>query len=249
MEPFTIAALASMGVSGIKSLLGAAQGFAASKKMKDLWRQREEYQRPEEINQMVDLYRQRAAISQLPGQDLMEAKLGRTTAKGIRQAERFAPSSTAALGAVQGLHEAEVGAIRDLGIEFARYKAAREAEYAAGLGTAAQYADEEFYYNKQLPWEMKMNEMASMRQTGFQNMWSGLEGMAATAMDFAGTKYAIDAYTNMPIPNMPMSNMSISNRPIPNVYGIGGRGRAPQMPLPQIGNPRWGLGSINTGTY
>jgi hypothetical protein len=198
MEPITTALLIGSAVKGAvglaKGIFGASQASKARKEQKSLWDNRPTYERPEEVNEMLDLYRQSAARTQLPGQDLMEEKIGSATAFGARSAERFAPSSTAALGAVTDLYGREQNAVRDLGIQFAQYKAAQEAQLARGLQVGAQYSDQEFQYNKQQPWDIRMNEASSQRQAGAANFWEGLQGVGSAAMDFVGTKYAANAF-------------------------------------------------------
>ena len=34
-----------------------------------------------------------------------------------------------------------------------------------------------------------MNELQGQKQAGASNLWSGISGMASTAMDYAGTSY------------------------------------------------------------
>lgn len=191
------AALVSGGISAVKGIIGAIQGFGANKKIKDQWANRPTYKKPEAIDSMIDIYRKAASRSQLPGQDLIEGKLGRTTSKSLRYAEKYAPSSAALLESARSANEAEINAIRDLGIEFAQYRDAAEQRLAAGKAVEAQYEDQEFYYNKALPWETRMNEFQSRKQAGFQNMWSGVSGAASTFMDFAGTKYYSDTLKSL----------------------------------------------------
>ena len=187
------AALISGGISAVKGIIGGIQSLGARKKQKELWNSRPTYERPDEANEMLDLYRKQAARTELPGQKLMENKFGATTASGIRQVNKAASSSTSALSAITDIYGKEQEAVRDLGIQFAQYKAMQEQNLAQGLGQAAQYSDQEFQYNKQQPWDIKMNEASSRQQAGAANLWGGIEGMGSAALDFAGTKYAIDA--------------------------------------------------------
>ena len=182
------AALISAGISGAKAIFGGIQGLSANKKIKDLRKNRPTYTRPKEVDEMLDVYRRSANRSQLPGQDLMENKLGQATARGVRQVGKYASSSAGALGAVTDIYGKEQDAIRDLGIQFAQYKDAAERQYAAGLGQSAQYSDREFELNKMRPWGTRMNELQSNKQAGADNFWGGVSGLASTALDFAGTK-------------------------------------------------------------
>ena len=197
MDPLTIGALVSGGVSLVKGIFGGAQGLSANKKINNLRSNRPTYTRPDEVNQMMDVYRKAAGRSQLPGQDLMEEKLGRSTAAGVRQVGKYASSSSSALGAITDIYGKEQDAIRDLGIQFASYKDAAERQLAVGYGQAAQYSDREFEINKMRPWETRMNELQSQKQAGAENFWGGVTGAASTALDFAGTKYFSDTMAGM----------------------------------------------------
>ena len=184
-----IGGAASVATNTAKGIFGGIQARKAKKGMEKMWKNRPTYERPQEAREMLDLYRQQAARTELPGQGLIEDKLGARTAAGARQVQKTASSSASALGAITDIYGREQDAVRDLGIEFAKYKSAQEAQLAQGLGQAAQYSDQEFQYNKQQPWDIKMNEFTSQRQAGAENMWSGISGIASTAADFAGTAY------------------------------------------------------------
>ena len=193
MSVLGAAALISAGISGAKAIFGGIQSLSANRKQKKLWDKRPTYERPEEANEMLDLYRQNAAASELPGQGLIEDKLGGVTARGVRQVGKAASSSASALSAITDIYGKEQDAVRDLGIQFAQYKAMQQDKLAQGLGQAAQYSDQEFMYNKQQPWDIKMNELSSKKQAGAANMWGGIEGVGAAATDYMGTKYALNA--------------------------------------------------------
>jgi hypothetical protein len=197
MSLLATAALISAGVSGAKAIFGGVQGLSANKKIKEQRANRPVYTRPNEVGQMMDIYRKQAGRSELPGQGLMEEKLGRSTAAGVRQVGKFASSSAGALGAITDIYGKEQDAIRDLGIQFAQYKDAAERQLASGYGQSAQYSDREFEINKMRPWETRMNELQSNKQAGAENFWGGVSGVASTALDFAGTKYYGDTLKSL----------------------------------------------------
>lgn len=183
--------LISGGVNLAKGIFGAIQAGRASKELKNL--KAPTYERPEEIGDLLKLYQERANISQLPGQDAMESRMDANTASSIGAAERVAPSSVAALGAVTDVYGKKQDAIRDLAVTFANYKAQRQGELGGALQTSAEYSDKEFEMNKWLPYQVKMNELTSQKQAGFENLFGGVEGMASTATNLFGTQAYLDA--------------------------------------------------------
>jgi hypothetical protein len=182
--------LISGGINLAKGIFGGIQAARATKELKKL--KAPTYERPEEIGDLVKLYQERANISQLPGQEAMESRMDANTASSIGAAERVAPSSVAALGAVTDIYGKKQDAIRDLAVTFANYKAQRQGELGGALQTAAGYSDKEFEMNKWLPYQVKMNELMSQKQAGIENLFGGAEGIGATANNLMGTQSYLD---------------------------------------------------------
>ena len=111
-----LGALAAAGIgAGIQGLMGLGRGIVggiqslrANKALKNF--KFPEYTMPSELENMLSLYQQRAAANELPGQSLMENKLGAQTAFGQRAAEKYAGTSGQALGAVTGLYGQQMNA-------------------------------------------------------------------------------------------------------------------------------------------
>lgn len=183
-------ALISGGLNLAKGIIGGIQASRASKQLNKL--KAPTYERPEEVGDLLSLYQQRANISQLPGQENMESRMDAATASSVGAAERVAPSSVAALGAVTDVYGKKQDAIRDLATTFAQYKAQRQGELGGALQTAAGYSDKEFEMNKWLPYQVKMNELTSQKQAGMANLFGGLEGMGSSALNLMGTQSYLD---------------------------------------------------------
>lgn len=188
-------ALISGGLNLAKGIVGGVQAARASRELKNI--KAPTYERPEEIGDLLSLYQQRANISQIPGQENMESRMDAATASSIGAAERAAPSSVAALGAVTDVYGKKQDAIRDLATTFAQYKAQRQAELGGALQTAAGYSDKEFEMNKWLPYQVKMNELTSQKQAGLSNLFGGLEGMGSTALNLMGTQSYMDILSRL----------------------------------------------------
>lgn len=191
MEPLTTAALAASAIEGLSGGIKAIGGyFAARKAERDLQKELSsmpKYTRPEEYEDLLKLYKERAAAQEMPGQSLAEQKLGATTAAGIRQAQKAAPSSVAALGATTSLHEAHMNAIRDLEIQFAQYKANREAELGGVYQQGAQYADQAWQYNQWYPSQVRLNIAGDRLAAARAMMYGGAEQAESGVLRGIGT--------------------------------------------------------------
>jgi len=187
------------GVQGLmglgKSIFGGIQSIKANKALKDF--KFPQYTMPSELENMLSMYQQRAAANELPGQSLMENKLGAQTAFGQRAAEKYAGTSGQALGAVTGLYGQQMNAVRDLGIKFADFKAQRQNELGRAQQIMAEAQDKQWEINEWLPSQYKYNELQSQKQAGASNLWGGLQDMAGAGMNFMGGVAQMNAMQGM----------------------------------------------------
>ena len=177
--------------AGVQGLLGIGRGIfggiqtaRANKALKNF--KFPQYTIPGAYEDMMSLYKQRAAANELPGQSLVENKLGAQTAFGQRAAEKYAGTSGQALGAVTGLYGKQMDAVRDLGIQFANFKAQREGELARAQQIMAQAQDKQWEINQWIPAQYKYNALQSMKQAGASNLWGGIQDVAGAGMNFLG---------------------------------------------------------------
>jgi len=232
----------SAGISGLanigQALYGGFQARRAKRGLEDLRRNRPIYETPEAATQALGLSRQ-MAYGEMPGRTYAEERLGRTTAAGVRNIGRMAPSSSAALGAVTDVFGKRMDAERELGYNAALWRAQMMQNYQSQLGQMAQYQDQAFNLNQWIPYQQQMNELQSQRMAGQQNLWGGIQGLANTASGFMGDMSQLGAMQQM----FPQGGMNYGNYSLPN-YGVGGPARAPQMTIPSMPAvaPYFGLG-------
>ena len=240
-----LGALAAAGIgAGIQGLMGLGRGIVggiqsarANKALKNF--KFPEYTMPSELENMLSMYQQRAAANELPGQSLMENKLGAQTAFGQRAAEKYAGTSGQALGAVTGLYGQQMNAVRDLGIKFADFKAQRENELGRAQQIMAQAQDKQWEINEWLPSQYKYNELQSQKQAGASNLWGGLQDIASAGMNFMGAKAQMDGMQGMnPWANAGGQGAGYTPNPsVMSYYMPGQNGFAPmglnQPPIPQ----------------
>jgi len=228
----------SAGISGLtnigQALYGGFQARRARRGLEDLRRNRPIYETPEAATQALGLSRQ-MAYGEMPGRTYTEERLGRTTAAGVRNIGRMAPSSSAALGAVTDVYGRQLEAERDLGYNAALWRAQMMQNYQAQLGQMAGYQDQAFNLNQWIPYQQQMNELQSQRMVGQQNLWGGIQGLANTASSFMGDVSQLGAMQQM----FPQGGNTGTNY-IPNVYGRGGSGQATPLTPSIWGTPSMG---------
>lgn len=187
------------GIQGLfglgRSIVGGIQSIRANRDLKNF--KLPQYTIPSELDNMLDLARQRANAQELPGQSLIENKLGAQTAYGQRAAEKYAGTGGQALGAVTGLYGQQMGAVRDLGIQFANFRAQREAELGRAQQVYAQAQDKQWEINQWLPAQYKYNELQSQKQAGASNLWGGLQDIAGAGMGYMGARAQTNAMQGM----------------------------------------------------
>jgi len=181
-------ALIGGGISLAKGLFGAVQSAKANKGIKRLLNNPVTYTRPEEYAKQLAM-REQGLSGDLPGRGLMEQNIGLASASARGAAEKGAISSNTYMKSVGDIYSKQLAAFRDLGIQSAQWKDQQKDKYESTLQQGAGYSDTEFEMNKLRPWEQKMNMYQSQKQSGGANLWSGLEGIGTSAMNYFGTKY------------------------------------------------------------
>jgi len=150
------------------------------------------YTTPDEYYQGLDIYKEAAQAKELPGQKLMEEKLGTAVSRGVSQAQKFAPSSVAGLSAVTDLYGQKMNAIRDIGIQFAQYHERAKQAQAQYLSTVGiSEAQKRFDINKWYPSQVKLNLAAGRLGQAQGLVQSGMEGVETWGNQMSGMVYSM----------------------------------------------------------
>jgi hypothetical protein len=173
-----------------KAVFGAAQAVKANKQVKNLMANQVTYKRPEEYAQELTMRQGLASQTQLPGMGQITDNIGAASAQARGAAEKGAISSNTYMGAVGDIYSKQIQAYQDLGVQAANFQQTQKENLAKTLQQGAGYSDTEWDQNKLQPWNMQMNMAQSNKQSGWANLWGGLEGQAMSANNFAGTQYA-----------------------------------------------------------
>ncbi len=191
MSLLAASAIIGGGLNLIKGVIGGVQAARGVKATNRLMQNQPVYKRPEEYAQELAM-RQKAMSEQLPGYGIYKENIGQATSQALSAAEKGAISSNVYGKQVGDIYQKNLNALRDLTVQSAQFQQGQKENYMRTLQQGAGYSDQEFQFNKLQPWEIQMNMAQSQKQTGTQNLFGGMEGMASTLSSFAGTKYYSD---------------------------------------------------------
>ena len=139
-----------------------------------------------DTNTFVDFYRRQAARDQMPGQQALESKLGRSYAEGYKALGQQSGGSASGLGAMIDLYTNKSEALSDLGIQAAQYKAQQEQQLGAALQNA-QAIRSQIYDTAAQGSMSRAGAMAGAEQTA-----TGLQVGAAQGQADALSQYALN---------------------------------------------------------
>jgi hypothetical protein len=135
-----------------------------------------------DIKNFSDYYRTLASRQEMPGQRLMESKLGRSYAEGAKSIGQQAGGSISGLGAMIDLYSNKADSLSDIGIQAANYKSQQESALAGALERATS---------------ARQGIYSQMEQGALNRAAIGAEGeQAATGMATAGQQGLADYALN-----------------------------------------------------
>lgn len=186
--------------TGVSSLLNFGLGIAdrikankLQKQWNKLYSQRPEYEIPESYTNALNLYKQRAAQSKMPGQDILEENIQQSSARARTAAERGAISSASYGAQASDIYSKELEAIQDLGIQSAQFQWANQGQLGEAMQMYGGQQEKAQDWNTLGKWTTGLNVLESQMGAKNQNANTFLGNTAAGLMNFAGTQYFADA--------------------------------------------------------
>ena len=217
------------GVSTLLNLsLGIADRIKANKLQKQwntLYSQRPEYEIPEAYTGALNLYKQRAAQSKMPGQDILEENIQQSSARARTAAERGAISSASYGAQASDIYAKELEAIQDLGVKSAEFQWANQGQLGEAMQMYGGQQEKAQDWNKIGKWAEQMNQVESRLGAATTNSSNALQNAGAGLMNFAGTSYYKSLLDQMQggassTPNMPTTKSQTSTYPFYQ-YNVG----------------------------
>lgn len=189
MDPVTMMLLAQ----AIPTALELTKAYSQSKQAKELEKVgRPQYEIPEAVQQQVNQARYLASMRELPGQNLMEAKLGQTTAKGINQMQNAAANPADLASNIAKLYGAQNEATQNIGIKAGQNWLNQQGQLSNALRMLGQYQQQQWDYNKKQPYEEAKAAEAALREASYRNLAAASTNIASGISGAANMQYQSD---------------------------------------------------------
>lgn len=182
MDPITQMLLAQLLPTGINLAKSAIQGKQAGELAKV---QRPQYNIPQGVLDAVNQSRYLASMRELPGQNVMEARLGENTAKGIAEMRNVAANPADLASNVAKMYGAQNQGLQDIGIQAGQNWLGQQGQLNQSLQNLGQYQEKAWDYNQNQPYQQAKAAESALREAAFRNLTaagtniaSGLSGAA-----------------------------------------------------------------------
>jgi len=195
----------TLGIAGAQTAIGIAQRNEAKKRRKRALAQFN-YDIPSATQEQVRLAREYASRSGLPGEDITRARLESDLAGAVSRGEGAASTAEEVLGLYGKMFGQQSDVNRQLLEAGSRYKSEQEANLAKSLGLLAQAEEQQFYYNKYIPFMSNMGYATDQATGGAANIASGLQ----TAYNSWENEWMMDAWKDIYGGNTPPSTTSMA---------------------------------------
>jgi len=176
----TLLALGGLALGAYQTIQGVSDKNKAQREIEELEANRQPFEIPSSIENQIALLRRRAQQG-LPGQDIIESQIRQGTAQGVAASREAATSASDLQGATANLLGQQTQGLTDLQIASARQRSANELDLARGLQTRAEFQDKAFTYNEAIPFQVKMNQLMGIQQSGYDAITGGI-GTALTSL-------------------------------------------------------------------
>lgn len=187
---------------------GLYQTIKANQLKKQLG-ERPAYEIPEAQRQALESAKRQAYSTELPGQSILERKLGESTAAGVSNIKDAASSGSSALQAMLQTQGQEQDALSNIGVKAAENYNQNQGMLRGQQGLMAQYQDKALDINKMQPYQQKAATIAALTGSGLQNLF----GAGAGAANAATTLQNQDMWKNYLMGGMNPNNTGTQQNP------------------------------------
>lgn len=184
--------LAAAGIAAVPGLINSGLKFFGGnkqiKKGEEIDRNNKfiKYQRPSEVVQALKLA-EKNYLSGMPGVDILQNRIGTNAATAMNTATQGASSSADVLDAATKINYTTNMANEDLALEEQNFKQDALGGYLNQLGNNSGYADKEFSYNIDQPYQRRAAAASALIGAGHQNKWAGIDEGLGVATDILRT--------------------------------------------------------------
>lgn len=186
---------AGAAVSLMPAALGLIKAYQQQKQIKELEKiERPTYEMPEAIKQQLNQSKYLASMSELPGQNLMEAKLAQNTSKGIAQMQNASANAADLSSNIAKLYGAQNEGIQNIGLKATQNYLNQQGQLRNVLSAVGQYQDKEFDYNKNQPYDAAKAAESALRYAAWKNVSSSVKDLSAAGQGYMNYKNVQNAY-------------------------------------------------------
>jgi hypothetical protein len=178
MDPITMALLAQLVPAGFDLAKSAVQKGQLNQFAKV---ERPKYNIPQGVLDAVNQSKYLASMRELPGQNLMEARLGQNTAKGIAEMRNVAANPADLASNVAKLYGSQNDAMNNIGIQAGQNWMGQQGRLNQVLQNLGHYQDKQFEYNQNQPYQAAKAAESALRQASYENLYSGINTIGSAA--------------------------------------------------------------------
>lgn len=200
-----IMALSQLIPMGVKLVKGAQQASQAKKLANT---PRPEYQIPQEVLQSLNQAKMMASMTELPGQNLMESKIGQNVSKGISELERVSSNPADLASNVSRMYLGANDQINNIGVQAAQQWLQNQGVLGNELKSMGAWKDRQFDINQMQPYENNMAAASALREGSFRNLSAAGEDMSSALGGYANMKYYEDMLEKLNMPKQQALNIA-----------------------------------------
>lgn len=177
MTPVGWATLAAQGIPIALDLIKAAKQKHQLNQLEKV--ERPKYNIPQGVLDAVNQSKYLAGMRELPGQNLMEARLGQNTSKGIAEMRNVAANPADLASNVAKLYASQNQGLQDIGMRAGQNWLGQQGQLNQALQRLGNYQDKQFEYNQNQPYQAAKGAESALRQASYENLYSGLSGVGS----------------------------------------------------------------------
>ena len=186
MDPLTMMLLSQIIPAAVKGVKAIQQGKQARELAKT---PRPKYEIPQEVMQQLNQAKYMAGMSELPGQNLLEGRIGANINKGVSELERVSATPSNLSSNVAKLYMGGNDQINDIGMAASQQWLRNQGMLSNVLGNVGTYRDKEFDYNMNQPYQNNMAAASALREGSYRNVQSASQDLASGLSGYANMDY------------------------------------------------------------
>lgn len=193
---YGIAPLAIMAAAqGIPFLINTVKGISQAHKAKKLAETpRPEYQIPDALLKSVNNAKFISSMRELPGQNLMEGRVGQNLSRGIQDLKDVSSSPAELAANVSRMYSGSNDAINNIGMAAGQNWLNNQAGFRQALNQLAGAQDRQWQINKFDPYANDMAASAALREGAFRNISAAGQNIASGLSGYGNMKFMENLY-------------------------------------------------------